>query len=69
MATNTSNRDHGKESQTMIRYRPKKMSFREYDKKMLSYRPGLNIGKKCWRIAMSGIGWCRNWMQMEYKFL
>jgi hypothetical protein len=46
MAMNTSNRDHGTESQKTIRYRPKTMSFREYDKKMLSFRPGLKYWKE-----------------------
>jgi hypothetical protein len=46
MATKTSNRDHGMESQKTIRYRSKTMSFREYDKKMLSFKPGLTYWKE-----------------------
>jgi hypothetical protein len=34
------------ESQKTIRYRPKTMSFREYDKKILSFRPGLKYWKE-----------------------
>jgi hypothetical protein len=69
MATNTSNRDHGMESQKTIRYRPKTMSFREYDKKMLSFRLGLKYWKEVLETkAMSGTSWCLNWMQMGCKF-
>jgi hypothetical protein len=44
--TNTSNSDHAMESQRTIRYNPKTMSFREYDKKMLSFIPGLKYWKE-----------------------
>jgi hypothetical protein len=46
MATNTSNRDHAMVSQKTISFRPKTMSVREYDKKMLSFRPGLKHWKE-----------------------
>jgi hypothetical protein len=46
MATNTSSRGHGMESQKTIRYKPKTMSFKEYDKKMPSFRPGLKYWKE-----------------------
>jgi hypothetical protein len=36
------------ESQKTVRFRPSKMQFREYDKKMLSFRPGL----KHWKTVL-----------------
>jgi hypothetical protein len=41
MSKNTSSKDYGLESQRTIRYRPTKMTFREYDKKIINFRPGL----------------------------
>jgi hypothetical protein len=41
MSNNTSSKDYGLESQRTIRYRPTKMTFREYDKKIINFRPGL----------------------------
>jgi len=48
MSNTVSSKDYGLESQRTIRYRPKKMTFREYDKKMLNFRPGL----KYWRTVL-----------------
>jgi hypothetical protein len=48
MLNTVSSKDYGLESQRTIRYRPKKMTFREYDKKMLNFRPGL----KYWRTVL-----------------
>lgn len=45
MSGTTSNKDFGLESQRTVRYKPGKMSFKEYDKKMLSFRPGLKHWK------------------------
>jgi hypothetical protein len=41
MSNNTSSKDYGLESQRTIRYRPTKMTFRGYDKKIRNFRPGL----------------------------
>jgi hypothetical protein len=43
-----SSKDYGLESQRTIKYRPTKMAFREYDKKMINFRPGL----KYWNIIL-----------------
>jgi hypothetical protein len=49
MLNTVSSKDYGLESQRTVRYyRPKKMTFREYDKKMLNFRPGL----KFWRTVL-----------------
>jgi hypothetical protein len=39
----------GKESQRTIRYRPTKMTFREYDKKMMNFHPGLRY----WQLVLN----------------
>jgi hypothetical protein len=41
MSNNTSSKDYGLEGQRTIRYRPTKMTFREYDKKIINFHPGL----------------------------
>jgi hypothetical protein len=48
MSGNTSSKDYGLESQRTIRYRPRptRMTFREYDKKILNFRPGLKYWHK-----------------------
>jgi hypothetical protein len=48
LSNTVSSNDYGLESQRTIRYRPKKMTFREYDKKMLNFFPGL----KYWRTVL-----------------
>jgi hypothetical protein len=40
MSSNTLSKDYGLESQRTIRYRPTKMTYREYDKKIMNFRPG-----------------------------
>jgi hypothetical protein len=46
MSNNTSSKDYGLESQRTIRYRP--MTYREYDKKIMNFRPGL----KYWHLVL-----------------
>jgi Zinc knuckle len=41
MSSNTSSKDYGLESQRTVRYRPTKMTFREDDKKIINFCPGL----------------------------
>jgi hypothetical protein len=48
MSNTVSSKDDGLESQWTIKYRPKKMTFREYEKKMLNLCPGL----KYWRTVL-----------------
>ena len=48
MSSNASSKDYGLESQRTIRYRPTKMTFREYGKKMVNFRPGL----KYWHLVL-----------------
>jgi hypothetical protein len=48
MTNNTSSKDYGLESQRTIRYRPTKMTFREYDQKIMNCRPGL----KYWHLVL-----------------
>jgi hypothetical protein len=48
MSRNTSSKDYGLESQRTIRYRPTKMTYREYDKKIMNFRPGL----KYWHLVL-----------------
>jgi hypothetical protein len=49
MASNISGKDYGLESQRTIKYKPTKMTFREYDKKMMNFRPGL----KYWQLVLN----------------
>jgi hypothetical protein len=49
MTSNISSKDYGLESQRTINYRPTKMTFTEYDKKMLNFRPGL----KYWQLVLN----------------
>jgi hypothetical protein len=49
MMSNISNKDYGLEGQRTIKYRPAKMTFREYDKKIMNFRPGLRY----WRLVLS----------------
>jgi hypothetical protein len=48
MNNNTSSKDYGLESQRTIRYRPTKMTYREYDKKIMNFCPGL----KYWHLVL-----------------
>jgi len=45
MSTTTASKDYGLENQRTVKYKPGKMSFKEYDKKMLNFRPGLKYWK------------------------
>jgi hypothetical protein len=49
MMSNMSGKDYGLESQRTIRYRPTKMTFREYDKKMMNFCPGLRY----WQLVLN----------------
>jgi hypothetical protein len=49
MTCNTSSKDYVLESQSTIRYRPTKMTLREYDKKMMN----LQLGLKYWQLVLS----------------
>jgi hypothetical protein len=49
MMSNISSKDYGLESQRTIKYRPTKMTFREYDKKMLNFHPDL----KYWQLVLN----------------
>jgi hypothetical protein len=49
MMSNIAGKDYGLESQRTIRYRPTKMTFREYDKKMMNFCPGL----KYWQLVLN----------------
>jgi hypothetical protein len=44
-----SSKDYSRESQRTIRYRPTKMTLREYDKKMIK----LQLGLKYWQLVLS----------------
>jgi hypothetical protein len=48
MSNNISSKDYGLESQRTVRYRPTKMAFREYDKKIMIFCPGL----KYWHLVL-----------------
>jgi hypothetical protein len=48
MSSNASSKDYGLESQRTIRYRSTKMTYREYDKNMVNFRPGL----KYWHLVL-----------------
>jgi hypothetical protein len=48
MSNTVSSKDYGLESQRTIRYRPTTMPFREYDKKMINFRPG----HKYWNLIL-----------------
>jgi hypothetical protein len=48
MSSNTSSKDYGLESQRTIRYRPTRMTYREYDKKIMNFHPGL----KYWHLVL-----------------
>jgi hypothetical protein len=48
MSNTVSSKDYGLESQRTIKYRPTKMSFRAYYKKMINFRPGL----KYWNLNL-----------------
>jgi hypothetical protein len=49
MTSNMSSKDYGLESPRTIRYRPTKMTLREYDKKMMN----LQLGLKYWQLVLS----------------
>jgi hypothetical protein len=49
MTSNISSKYYGLESQRRIKYRPTKMTFREYDKKMLNFCPGF----KYWQLVLN----------------
>jgi hypothetical protein len=48
MSSNASSKDYGMESQTTKRYKPTKMTYREYYKKMVNFRPGLTY----WHLVL-----------------
>jgi hypothetical protein len=48
MSNTVSSKDYGLESQRAVKYRPTKMTFREYDKKMINFRPRL----KYWNLIL-----------------
>jgi hypothetical protein len=48
MSSNASSKDYVLESQRTIRYRPTKMTHREYDKKMVNFLPGLRY----WHLVL-----------------
>jgi hypothetical protein len=58
MSNNTSSKDYGLESQRTIRYRPTKMTFREYDKKIMNSCPGL----KYWHLVLDNY---HEWAKQE----
>jgi hypothetical protein len=49
MARNIAGKDYGLECQRTIRYRPTRMTFREYDKKMMNFCPGI----KYWQLVLN----------------
>jgi hypothetical protein len=55
MTSNISSKDYGLESQRTMKYRPTKMTFGEYDKKMMNFRPALRF----WRLVLS------NWHEWD----
>jgi hypothetical protein len=53
---NISRKDYGLESQRTIKHRPTKITFQEYDKKVMNFCPGL----KYWQLVLSnGQEWNR----------
>jgi hypothetical protein len=48
MSNTVSSKGYGMESQRTIRYRPTKMTFREYDKRMINISQGL----KYWNLII-----------------
>jgi hypothetical protein len=48
MSSNISGKDYGLESKRTIRYRPTRMTYREYDKKIVNFRPGI----KYWHLIL-----------------
>jgi hypothetical protein len=48
MSNNTSSKYYGLESQRTIRYRQTKLTYREYDKKIMNFRPEL----KYWHLVL-----------------
>jgi hypothetical protein len=60
MSITISSKDYGLEDQRTIRYRPTKMTFREYDKKMINFRPGL----KYWSLILENY---HEWEKLKPK--
>jgi hypothetical protein len=48
VSSNTLSKYYGLESQRTIRYRPTKMTYREYDKKIMNFWPGLEY----WHLVL-----------------
>jgi hypothetical protein len=48
MSSNTFSKYYGLESQRTIRYRPTKITYRKYDKKIMNFCPGL----KYWHLVL-----------------
>jgi hypothetical protein len=48
MMSNIAGKDYRLESQSTIKYKPTRMKFREYDKKMMKFCPGL----KYWQLVL-----------------
>jgi hypothetical protein len=48
MSSNTLSKDYGLEIQRTIRYRQIKLTYREYDNKIMNFRPGL----KYWHLVL-----------------
>jgi hypothetical protein len=66
MTSNMSGKYYGLESQRTIRYRPSKMTFREYDKKMMNFCLGLTY----WPLVFNnGHKWDRQDPVLDSKVL
>jgi hypothetical protein len=52
--SNTSSKDYGLDSQRTLGYRPTKITFREYDKKIINFALDSSTGIRYWIITMNG---------------
>jgi hypothetical protein len=60
MLNTVSSKDYGLERKRTIKYRPTKMTFREYNKKMINFRPGL----KYWNLILENY---HEWEKLKPK--